>query len=66
MLKKVFTRLQNKKIAFAVGSGILLILVNLGVIDTGLAAQWENTLDIALGVLVAVGVMANPESHIKE
>lgn len=58
-------RLQNKKIAMAVASGILLVLVNMGVIDVEMSVKAETTVNTVLGVLVALGIVSDPESHIK-
>jgi uncharacterized membrane protein len=66
MLNKVLTRIKNPKVAIAVVSGILLILVNLGLID---AVTQGKVLDIAntiLSVGVTIGIFGNPESHVKE
>lgn len=65
MLKKIMVRLQNKKIAMAVASGILLVLVNMGVIDVEMSVKAETTVNTVLGVLVALGIVSDPESHIK-
>lgn len=64
-LKKVWTRIQNKKVAMAVAAGILLILVNAGAIDVEMSAKIESMIDTVLTILVALGIFSNPESHIK-
>jgi uncharacterized membrane protein len=65
MLKKIGTRIKNKKVLIAVISGILLILVNLGIIGQDMSNEIMNTVNSVLGVLVAVGIFGNPESHVK-
>lgn len=65
-LKKAWTRLKNKKVAMAVSAGILLILVNAGVIDVEMSNKIESMVDTALSILVALGIFANPDSHITE
>jgi uncharacterized membrane protein len=63
MLKKVLNRLKNKKVIVAVVSGILLILVNLGVIDVAMSEKVTETVNTLLGIGVAVGIFGNPDSH---
>ena len=65
-VKKVWTRIKNRKVASAVAAGILLILVNAGVIDVAMSAKIETMVDTALGILVVLGIFANPESHIEK
>ncbi len=66
MLKKVLTRLKNPKVATAVVSGILLILVNVGIIDLAMSDKVMEIANIVLGLGVTVGVFGDPESHVKE
>lgn len=66
MLKKVLNRLQNIKVITAVVSGILLILVNTGVIDIDMSNSIMDTVNIILGLLVTIGVFGDPESHIQD
>ncbi|MDA1509653.1 hypothetical protein ORN01_25050 [Bacillus cereus] len=66
MLKKVLTRLKNPKVATAVVSGILMILVNVGIIDMDMSAKAMDITNIVLGLGVTVGVFGDPESHVKE
>lgn len=66
MLNKVLTRLQNKTILVSVLSGISLILLNLGVIDIEMSDKADVIIDSVLGMLVAVGIIKNPESHIEK
>lgn len=66
LLKKMWTRIRNKKVFMAVASGILLILVNLNVIDAAIVENYESTINTALSILVALGVFSDPESHVRE
>ncbi|MGF9741568.1 hypothetical protein ABEX38_29815 [Priestia megaterium] len=66
MLNKVLVRLRNKKVAMAVVSGILIILVNLGVIDMEFVNHYTTVINTVFGMMVAIGIMADPESHVKE
>lgn len=66
MFQKLFVRLRNKKIFASVVSGILLILVNTGVIDLELSHSIEGGIDTVLGLLVAMGVFSDPESHLEQ
>jgi uncharacterized membrane protein len=65
-MKKILTRLQNKTILLSVVSGIMIILLNLGVIDAGMSQKADVIINTVLGILVAVGIVKNPESHVKE
>jgi uncharacterized membrane protein len=65
-LKKFLVRLKNPKVITAVVSGILIVLVNLGVIGVDLSAHVTDTVNTILSVGVAIGVFSNPDSHIKE
>jgi uncharacterized membrane protein len=66
MLNKLKTRLRNPKVILAIVSGILIILVNLGVIGEDMSAKVTETVNILLGIGVSIGVFADPESHVKE
>jgi uncharacterized membrane protein len=64
-MKKLLVRLRNKKVLLSVISGILLILVQLNVIDVAMSHSVDVVVNTVLGLLVAVGVVSDPESHIK-
>jgi len=64
-MKKLMVRLQNKKVLLSVISGILLILVQLNVIDVEMSHSVDVVVNTVLGLLVAVGVVSDPESHVK-
>ena len=66
MLNKLKKRIRNKKVILGVVSGILLILVNLGVIDTAMSNQVTEVVNMVLAIGVSVGIFGNPESHVKE
>lgn len=66
MLNKVMQRLKNVKVIVAVVSGLLLILVNLGMIDIDMSVKVTETVNTLLGIGVAVGIFGNPDSHVKE
>jgi uncharacterized membrane protein len=66
MLNKVLTRLKNRKVLLAVISGVLLILVNLGLIDVAVQEKVLEVVNIVLGIGVSIGIFANPDSHVKE
>jgi len=65
-LKKLLTRLSNKKVLLSVISGILLILVQLNVIDVEMSHTVDVVVNTVLSVLIAVGVVSDPESHLKK
>ena len=60
-MSKLLKRLKNKKVALAVASGFIMILVNLGVIGTELSEQLTEGLNILLSILVSVGILTNPD-----
>lgn len=60
------SRLKNKKVALAVVSGVVIILVNLGVMDMGMSDKVMEITNTILGIGVAIGVFSNPDSHEQE
>jgi uncharacterized membrane protein len=66
MMKKLFARLRNGKVLLAVISGILLVLVQLGVIDVAMSHNLSIAIDTVLSVFVALGIISDPESHLKD
>jgi uncharacterized membrane protein len=64
-MQKLLVRLRNKKVLLSVISGILLILVQLNVIDVAMSHSVDVVVNTVLGLLVAIGVVSDPESHIK-
>ena len=62
-MKKVLSRLKNKKVALAVLAGILMILVNVNIIDVAMSEQAMEIANTILGLGVAVGIFSNPDSH---
>lgn len=66
MLQKIKKRITNAKVIVALASGILLILVNLGVISVGQSDSILTIVNTVLGALIALGVVGNPESHVNE
>lgn len=65
-MKKVLVRLKNKKVLLSVISGILMILVNVGVIDMAMSDQAMDIANTVLGIGVAVGIFSNPDTHLDE
>lgn len=66
MLNKFKTRISNPKVITAIVSGVLIILVNTGVIGEDMSAKVTDTVNILLSVGVTLGIFGNPESHVKE
>jgi uncharacterized membrane protein len=66
MWAKFKVRIRNPKVITAIVSGVLIILVNSGVIGEDLSAKVTDTLNTLLSVGVALGILGNPESHIQE
>jgi uncharacterized membrane protein len=65
-MKKILVRLQNPKVITACASGILLILVNTGVIDTHMSDKVTEIVNIVLSMGVTLGIFGDPTDHIKE
>jgi uncharacterized membrane protein len=66
MWQKFLTRIRNPKVITGIVSGVLLILVNTGVIDAHLQDNILKGLNTVLSLGVAVGVFGNPDSHITD
>ncbi|MCY8048437.1 hypothetical protein MOD91_18100 [Bacillus haynesii] len=66
MLAKLKSRLRNRKVLLAVVSGILLILVNLGLIDVELSDKVLEAVNTLLGLGVSIGIFSNPDSHVQD
>lgn len=66
MLKKLWVRLHNVKVLVALVSGILLVLLNTGIIDTATHDRVLEVFNSILSILVAIGVFGNPESHVDD
>lgn len=64
-MNKVLVRLKNRRVLTAVISGVLMILVNIGVIDLAMSDQFNELANIILGIGVTIGIFSNPESHIQ-
>jgi uncharacterized membrane protein len=64
--KQFIQRCKNPKILTAIVSGCLLVLVNVGVIDTHLSDNIMKGVNVILSLGVGLGVFSNPDSNIKE
>jgi uncharacterized membrane protein len=64
MFNKIKTRIRNPKVVTAIASGILIILVNLGVIGQDMSENISKSVTTILGIGVAIGIFGNPESHV--
>lgn len=47
-------------------AGILMILVNVGVIDVAMSDQAYDIANTILGIGVTIGIFSNPDSHLEE
>jgi uncharacterized membrane protein len=65
MWEKLKTRIRNKNVILGIVSGVLLILVNTGVIGQEMSNQVTDTVNTILGVGVTLGIFADPESHVQ-
>jgi uncharacterized membrane protein len=66
MWNKFKIRIRNPKVVTGIVSGILLILVNTGLIDTHLQDNIMKGLNTVLSLGVGFGIFSNPESHITD
>lgn len=66
MRNKLLIRLQNPRVIIGITSGILMILVNLEIISVDISNQIIELINILLSIGVSIGILANPESHVKE
>ncbi|MHC5291086.1 hypothetical protein CHCC14819_0450 [Bacillus licheniformis] len=64
-MQTLMTRLKNAKVLVAISSGILMILVNMGVIDLDMSYKMNTMVNSVLTVLIGMGIIADPESHVK-
>jgi uncharacterized membrane protein len=65
-VKRLLIRLQNKTVLTSLISGIMLILVNTGVIDVEMSQKVDTVVNTVLSILVAMGIVSDPESHLKK
>jgi uncharacterized membrane protein len=65
-VKRLLIRLQNKTVLTSLISGIMLILVNTGVIDVEMSQKVDTVVNTVLYILVAMGIVSDPESHLKK
>lgn len=61
----LLVRLQNPKVLTALISGVLIILLNTGVITLDKANHITALANAILSVLIGVGVVGDPESHVQ-
>jgi uncharacterized membrane protein len=66
MLNKFKTRITNPRVITGIVSGVLIILVNAGLIGDDMSAKVTDTVNVLLSVGVTLGIFADPESHVKE
>lgn len=66
MMQKFLSRLTNKKVLMSVFAGVLMILVNTGAVDVGMSHQAELIFNTVLSILVGLGIVSDPDSHIDQ
>lgn len=64
LLKTLTTRLQNRNVILGVLSGAALILVNLGIVKVDQVDHFNLIANTVLTLLVGMGIVSDPESHI--
>jgi len=65
-MEKILRRLQNKQVLVSVVSGILLVLVSTGAVDLEMSHKLDVTFNTLLSVIIALGIVSDPESHIEK
>lgn len=61
-MKNKLGRLKNSKVLIGVMSGILMILLNLGIIDANMSDDLMNVANAVLTMLIGLGIVSNPET----
>jgi uncharacterized membrane protein len=62
--KQFLIRCKNPKVITGIVSGVILILVNAGIIDTHMSNNINAAVNTLLSVGVGFGIFSNPDSHI--
>ena len=65
-LHTLLTRLRNKKVILSIVSGVVLILTSTDVIDVARVNHIDVIVNTVLSILIGLGIVSDPESHIKE
>lgn len=65
MLNTLLVRLRNPKVVTALVSGVLILLLNTGVITLDKANHITTIVNAILSIAVGVGVFGDPESHVQ-
>lgn len=65
-IMKVLKRLKKKRVFLAVASGVVMLLLNLGLIDEAISQQMHESINILLSMGVAVGIFTNPDEKPKK
>jgi uncharacterized membrane protein len=63
--KQLVSRLKNRYVITGVVSGLLLILVNTGIIDTHMSDNITKGLNTVLSIGVGFGIFSDSTSHLK-
>ncbi|MDQ0976601.1 putative membrane protein [Neobacillus niacini] len=56
-MKKVLAKLKQKKVILAIVSGLLVILVSVGLVDGEMSAKISNVVDVLVGMLDMMDVI---------
>jgi uncharacterized membrane protein len=62
--KQIVSRLKNRYVLTGIVSGILLILVNAGLIDTHMSDNITKAVNTLLSIGVGLGIVSNADSNI--
>ena len=62
-MKGIIERLKSPVVISNIVGAVVMVLINLGIIDTGDTIQ--SVANAAIGILIAVGVLNNPTDKVK-
>lgn len=64
-LQTVLIRLKNPKVIASIVSAVIMVLLNTGVITADKSSYLVTLANTILSVLIGIGVLGNPDSHVQ-